>query len=276
MSCPRCEHSELFRTTPYLIHCTLPHSRQSGNLFVRKTPWVELRLASTFDLPYGTLARLYYDNILTTAVKTQSPRVLVARNLSDLARVVGLENPNGRELRRVKKQFFACLGASWTIIPSVVEEDPKSGLIDVKIENWRLHCEGAFKLDPKQPDNLELYDLEVELCPGFWESVRARAAPFDMRALLALKGSSLAMDLYLWANLKAPRLSKPEIFRYSWLMEQFGAGYDPTTKQGRKNFKKRLDPQLRKVLTVWPDLRISPVEGGIELRPSKAHVRLIQ
>ena len=68
--------------------------------------------------------------------------------------------------------------------------------------------------------------------------------PLDFRALHALKGSSLTLDVYAWLACRLYRIEGKGItVRWSLLREQFAQEY--TGKDADKNFKRSFLPQLR-------------------------------
>ena len=72
-----------------------------------------------------------------------------------------------------------------------------------------------------------------------------RPVPVDIRALRALKGSALALDLYAFVTYRAFRATRDgraQFVTWEQLMGQLGAGYkDP------RNFRKKARATLRKI-----------------------------
>jgi len=100
-----------------------------------------------------------------------------------------------------------------------------------------------------------LWPCELVLHEKFYASLRAHAAPIDMRAYRALGTSCLAMDIYTWLAHRLPRLKSPLGLPWSVLAEQFG-GYS-SVKKFRDEFVKR----LREVRAVYPDANIEVITG---------------
>ena len=91
----------------------------------------------------------------------------------------------------------------------------------------------------------------------------------DMRALRALKGSALALDLYVWAVWRADyatRKGERQFMAWSVLMRQMGCDYKG--KDAVKDFKHNAKATLKKVRRVYPLLKISDVAGGFYVHPS--------
>lgn len=91
--------------------------------------------------------------------------------------------------------------------------------------------------------------------------------PIDLRALKALKGSPLALDIYSWLTHRMSYLRKPCLIPWEALQTQFGADY------GRlRDFKRRFVGHLGDVLQVYPAARPSEQLAGLLLRLSPTHI----
>jgi hypothetical protein len=100
-----------------------------------------------------------------------------------------------------------------------------------------------------------LWPCELLLSDQFFRSLKAHAAPIDMRAYRALAHSALAQDIYTWLSHRLPRLSEPLALPWSVLATQFGGYAD--VKEFRKEFLKR----LKEVRSVYPDALVEVVLG---------------
>jgi hypothetical protein len=91
--------------------------------------------------------------------------------------------------------------------------------------------------------------------------------PLDNRALGALKGSSLALDVYSWAAHRLHRIGgRPIMLHWASLREQFGQEYKG--KESDKDFKKAFLVALRDVRVVYPKAKVEQVTGGLLLYAS--------
>ena len=111
----------------------------------------------------------------------------------------------------------------------------------------------------------------VTLSAQFFEQVTESPVPIDLRAVRALKRSPLALDLYTWATRRVSYLTRPILISWSSLQLSFGVGY-ADTPQGRFRFRENALDALRRVLVVYPQLRIDEQTRGLLLRPSATHV----
>jgi hypothetical protein len=107
----------------------------------------------------------------------------------------------------------------------------------------------------------------VVLSTDFYNEVVAHAVPIDLRALKALKGSPLALDIYSWLTYRMRYLRKPCLIPWEALQTQFGADC------GRlRDFKRKFLDHLADVLHVYPEARRSEQPVGLLLRPSLTHL----
>lgn len=118
-----------------------------------------------------------------------------------------------------------------------------------------------------------LWPCDLVLSESFYESLKAHAAPIDMRAYRALSHSALAQDIYTWLSHRLHRLRSPLDLPWSVLAEQFG-GYADV-----KDFRRKFLERLKEVRSVYPDARVEVQRGrrgasggALRLRRSPAPV----
>ena len=119
-------------------------------------------------------------------------------------------------------------------------------------------------LTNKDTNQRALWPGLMVLTEHFYSSLLKGAVPLDLRALHVLKGSALALDVYAWLAYRLHRLEGRGVtVHWSSLREQFAQEY--SGKDADKNFKGAFLPQLRKVLTVYPQAKVKTVRGGLLL-----------
>jgi hypothetical protein len=120
---------------------------------------------------------------------------------------------------------------------------------------------------PREPEQRPLWNSIVVLSTEFYDELVAHAVPIDLRALKALKGSPLALDIYSWLTYRMSYLRKPCLIPWEALQTQFGADY------GRlRDFKRRFLAHLADVLLVYAAARLSERPNGLLLWPSPTHL----
>lgn len=246
-----------------MVQATLPHRRVAGTEFERRNGAFRLSLLapSAVGLPYGSIPRLLLAWLTTEAVRTKSRELVLGDSLSAFMRELGLIPTGGRwgSIGRLKAQTARLFAAT---VSCVYEGDGRTALL-----GYRLADKAMLWWDAQRPAQAALWASTVVLSEPFYAEVINRPVPVDMRALRILKRSPLALDLYAWLTYRMSYLSKPTTIPWVALAAQFGSDY------GRlRDFKAAFVGELRKVEIVYPDLRVSPDDGGLTLLPSKPHI----
>ncbi|WP_287819600.1 replication protein RepA, partial [Achromobacter sp.] len=105
------------------------------------------------------------------------------------------------------------------------------------------------------------------LSESYFRQLIENGVPLDNRALLALKGSALALDVYTWLAHRLHRIEgRPLILHWKALREQFAQEY--RGKDPDKDFKKEFVPALKAAMAVYPQAKVKQVTGGLMLLPS--------
>jgi hypothetical protein len=254
-----------------LCQVGLPRRRQDARMFERSSGAVSLRLdaGALWDgrrwqdqpLPYGARPRLVLVHVTGEAVRTRSPLIEVGHSIRGFMRELGAD-PGGRELARFKAQMLALAACRMTL--GTLSRTGNPVTIDAKpirsFEAW-LHPTG---------DQRTLWPGTLELSAEFFATATAHAVPLDPRALMALKGSALALDLYTWLAHRLCRVKRREGARVTWqnLRDQFGQEYrDP------RDFRREAVHAIRAALAVYPSAKVETVDGGLLLRPSPPPIR---
>lgn len=255
-----------------LVQATMPHSAQAGNEFSRTNGrmHVSILAPSETGLPYGSYPRLLLAWLTTEAVRTKAPILHLGDSLSQFMGKLGLLPTGGRwgTIPRLKEQADRLFKSYVTAYETTADGDrsrSRGGNIMVADE-WDLWW------DPRSAEEQgSLFQSWVKLSDRFFGQVTDRPVPIDLRAIGALKKSPLALDLYAWSTYRMSYLAHRTEIPWEALQMQFGAGY-AESPQGKRDFKKKIIDALRKVSTVYPELRASEGNQGLILLPSPSHV----
>jgi len=248
-----------------LVQTTLPHSRQDSKTFVRTNGALKISVSAhpLLELPYGRYPRLLMAWVTTEAVRTKEPVLQLGPSLTSFMSQLGLlprggqTGPIGRLRDQMQRLFGATIAFTWD--KRTAGEWHDSG--------FRVSNETHLWWNPVRPEQAVSWRSTVTLSPGFFEAVRERPVPIDLRVLKALR-SPMAIDLYCWLTYRNSYLRKPSRIPWAALAAQFGAAY-----RDRKDFKRFFLAGLRQVLVVYPAARVEQVRGGLFLKPSPCHVR---
>ncbi len=210
-------------------------------------------------LPYGEKPRLVLIHLASEAVRTGQPVVDVEDSMTAFARSLRIET-NGHHLRMLKDQLARL--ASATLRMGIVEEG-RAVQVNTQIVS-------AFDLwFPKQADQRVLWPSTVRLSEEYFQSLGRHAVPLDHRAIAALSGSSMALDVYVWLAQRLHRISpkKDQFIAWNSLHQQFGQGFARV-----RDFRRRFLHTLRQVQAAYPDAKLEADEKGVTLRNSRPPV----
>lgn len=246
-----------------LCSLSLPRRAVPNREFLRRTGegWLHVQ-AGALDLgdgpvpqpvPYGAVPRLALIWISTIARRYNSREIFIGRSASEFLGMLGFDNQGHRycTLRRQLHALSVCrmqLGfRGRTINESVIK----------RIDAW---LPGSHSQRSVWPGSL-LLDAD------FFDELVLHSVPLDARALHALRGSALALDVYVWLAHRLHQLNyRPLRLPWHTLKDQFGHEY--TGKHGLGDFCTSFKLALSKVLMVYPEARVCVQRGGIELRQS--------
>jgi hypothetical protein len=258
-----------------LVQVTMPHKnpgdvqqwkRTNGNLTVGIQPGQNFSTGQSYGYPYGPLPRLLLFWITTEAVQKKSRRLELGHSLSGFMADLGLSAYTGRGKRgdatRLRDQMERLFNAS---ISFVSTGERPGDEIRTSWLNMQVAPKGDLWWSRKDPDQTALWGSWIELSEDFYAAITAFPVPADLRALRALKGSPLALDLYAWLTYEAWRAHMTRKKRFeTWtqLHAHLGAEYSRTN-----DFRRYAKHALTKIKLVYPGLKLGDRKGGIEVLP---------
>lgn len=216
-------------------------------------------------VPYGPMPRIVLAHLNSEALRQKSPEVDVGPSASAFLKTLGYRSTGGQRgsYTAFKKQVQALAACTVRIGYNVGDKAYtfNRNLID-DFAAW-THRNTPGEARVVWPESIRFSDR-------YFESLQAHAVPLDMRALHALRGSALSLDLYMMLAERLHRLDKPLLLHWSSLREQFG--HDYTGSNAAANFKTNFLAALKKVKTVYPQAKVRVVKTGVSLRPSPTPV----
>lgn len=268
------EAERLEYTHAVLAQVGLPRSRTEERTFQRRSGQASIILEagsapdrfgsfSPVPLPYGAHPRLLLIHMSSEAVRTKSRVVDVGHSVRSFIDRLGLSY-NGRTLRHFKQQI------QWLAAMHMTIAFPRDGRVTTAKVDPISKFDGWLSLDPTQKS---LWADTIELTEPFYETLLEHAVPLDPRAVGALQGSALALDVYTWLAHRLCRVKEASGTSLYWhsLQEQFGEEYSD-----RRDFKREFRKALEKALAVYPAAKIESVYGGIKLKSSPPPIHKTQ
>lgn len=211
-------------------------------------------------LPYGPMPRLMMAYINTYALRNKTTEVEVGNSASSMLHKLGKSSNGGRggAFTTFRTQTQALAACSMTIGFTKGESAfTYDGKPIRQFEAWLSHNE-------EQP---ALWPGIVTLSEEYYKTLKEHAVPLDMRAMMALKGSALAMDIYTMLADRLHRISgRPLILHWKNLRDQFGQEFKGANAD--KDFKRTFLPALKKALEVYPEAKVTQVTGGVMMMGS--------
>jgi len=252
--------------TRALAIATLPHRKLSEDRFVRKNGDFTLTMLTTHPdgLPYGTLPRLLLTWVTTEVVQRKERVLSLGDTLADYLNELGLHRTGGQrgDITRLKHAMTTLFSA---IISCRYEGKDSWALQNVlladRVEWWQ----------PQAHAEAGTWQSRVQLSEPFFKECLDHPLPVDLRAMKVLRQSPLALDIYIWLTHRMSYLSKRTTIPWVSLSGQFGAGY-AQTDQGLRDFKRAFLRELKNVVALYPEAKLSATRNGLVLYPSPTHV----
>jgi Plasmid encoded RepA protein len=247
-------------THAVLCQVGLPRSGVEGREFMRQCgkAWLQVQ-AGVLDegrgpvwqpVPYGAMPRLALAWVSTFAVKHRSRQIPIGESAAEFLRLMGLGD-DGRRYSALRKQMHALAACR---IQLGYLGRTYSGQPVEQFDAWMANKDHQRSLWPGV----------MVLSDGYYRSLIQAPVPLDNRAMIQLKGSAFALDVYVWLAHRLHRIDgQPIEIKWERLREQFGQEY-----KDLRSFKQEFLRVLKLVLTVYPKARVKPIEGGLLLYAS--------
>ena len=262
----------------YTVFCQtyLPYRKMEERLWFRRLGDVSLEVEAgrvinpdnsgefmDMPLPYGEKPRLLMIHLNSEAKRTRSPVIEVEGSMTAFIAKLGMDT-SGPAIRRFKHQLasLACSRIRFGLRSNGRMTQVNTQVIS-KFDLWF----------PKNESQKTLWPSQVKLSQEYYDSLDLHAVPLDARAVAALTGSSMALDIYCWLAQRLTRVpfNKDRVITWAAVHAQFGLEYKEI-----RFFRRDFLTALKKVLAVYPDARLDVTEVGLTLRNSPSPVPAIQ
>ena len=246
-----------------MVQATLPHRKVDSTYFERRNGAFTLSMQALpkIGLPYGALPRLLLAWTTTEAVKTKSRELELGDSMSAFMAELGLTATGGNSgsITRLKNQTRRLFTA--TVAASYEDEN------HIEDMGYRLADRSVLWWHSKDPEQVGLWKSTVTLSEQFFNEVIDRPVPIDMRAMKALKQSPMALDIYTWLTYRMSYLKRPTVIPWDAVATMFGSNYKQL-----KHFKQAFIEELRRVMVVYPQVRVEVTDDGLMVKPSPTHI----
>lgn len=248
-------------THAVLCQVGLPRAKVEGREFMRQSgaAWVNVQAGYLDEgkgpvlqpIPYGVMPRLALAWVSSYAKRDNTREIPIGDSAAEFLRLMGMDD-QGRRYTTLRRQMHALAACRLQL---GFKGRTYNGQPVEQFDAWLANGDAQQK---------SLWPGTMVLSEGYFNSLIDSAVPLDNRALMALKGSALALDVYTWLAHRLHRIgSRGVTLHWKSLREQFAQEYQG--KDPDKDFKKEFLPALKKVLAVYPQAKVKPVTGGVLL-----------
>lgn len=244
-----------------LCQVGLPRAKLEGREFMRQSgqAWVNVQ-AGWLDegkgpvqqpVPYGVMPRLALAWVSSFAIRHGTREIPIGDSAAEFLRLMDMDS-DGRRYLTLRTQMHALAACRLQL---GFRGRTFNGQPVEQFDAW---------ISNKDAGQRPLWPGVMVLSENYFNELQSSSVPLDKRALHALKGSALALDVYCWLAHRLHRIeSKGVMLHWKSLREQFAQEY--SGKDADKNFKKKFLPALHKVQAVYPAAKVRQVTGGLLL-----------
>lgn len=233
----------------YSSFCThvLPHSKTESLKVETRYPGHTMTIECVQGVPYGSIPRLIILYVNSIAVKYRTQQVSLGNSIKQFVETLGYTvnykegGTNDQVMSQLDKLFHTTFVLSKIVETNSGDKSVKEtakvrfNLFDGKV-TWEEFAAGMKTNDAAL----------LKLSDEYFKELLAHPVPLSMDALLKLKKSTLAMDLYAFISYRA-NSNRVVAAKISQLQHQFGNS-DETWR-----FKQAVQRAFKKVKEVWPE-----------------------
>lgn len=247
-----------------LCQVGLPRSKVVGNEFMRRQGAAWLNVHAGFldegagpvqqTVPYGPMPRLALAWVSTYALANKTREVPIGNSAAEFLRLLGMDDQGNRYATlRIQTHALAACRLQLGYLGRTFSGQPIQ-----QFDAWQ---------HTKETGQKPLWPGVLVLSESYYKELQAGGVPLDCRALGALKGSALALDIYTWLAHRLHRLGTGGL-NLDWpqLFGQFGQEYGG--KRPLDDFRKAFRLGLKHALAVYPHARVTVDPLGLTLLAS--------
>lgn len=230
--------------------------RQSGGMWINvQAGWLDLGNGPVAQpVPYGPMSRLSLALVSTIAKRDKTREVFIGDNPTEFLEMLGMDD-QGARYSKLREQMHAMAVAHFQMgyYGRTFNGQPVE-----RFDAWIANAATGQKA---------LWPGVLVLSEKYYKELQEHGVPLDRRALIALKGSAFALDVYTWLAHRLHRIEgRPVMLPWKPLRQQFAQ--DSQSKDADRDFKKAFLPALRQALVVYPEAKVKLVKGGLLLMAS--------
>jgi hypothetical protein len=230
--------------------------RQSGEMWINvQAGWLDEGHGPVAQpVPYGAMPRLALAMISTLAKRHRTREIAIGDSAAQFLKLMGMDDQKNRYVK-LREQMHALAACRLQI---GYRGRTFSGQPVDQFDAWIGNNETGQKA---------LWPGVIVLSEHYYNELVEHGVPLDKRALVALKGSAFALDVYTWLAHRLHRIQgRPVTLYWKPLRKQFAQ--ECQSKDANRDFKKAFLPALHQALAVYPQAKVKLVQGGLLLMAS--------
>jgi hypothetical protein len=206
-------------------------------------------------LPFGAYARLILIDWQTEALEKGSRDVMMGPSLKASLKRMGL--PHGGKVMELVREQIERLASCRFTFHLKTNDQRRGAIVNVNIVDNIEYCEVG------QGASTRRYVEHVRLSEIFYKQLQAHPVSVDKSSVMAIRNSSMALDLYMWLAYRLRALDSEREISWAALKGQFGSGVS-----AMRNFKPLFNENLQLALGVYRGANVQATPAGLILRPS--------
>lgn len=211
-------------------------------------------------LPYGANPRLIFSWLNTYAKQRKTNVIPIGDSAREFLSLLGKEYSAGRNgtWTRLKKDILSLVACRVTL--GYIHNGIATTFYETPIKQFDAWL--SFESSAQN----SVWPQTITLTEDYFKALTdgRLAIPIDMRALNALSGSTLAMDIYVMLAERLHRLhGDPLLLPWHVVQSQFGQEYCGTGSD--KTFRKNFISAFTQAQAVYPECKAQIIDGGLSL-----------
>jgi hypothetical protein len=206
--------------------------------------------AVPIGVPYGSYARLVLLDWQSEAVRRSSRHIHIGKSMSDALRRMSL--PHGSEAMRMLLEQIERL--SVCTIAFSLENSGRGLYVNQPLVEAAEYTYGRSN---------KRFIESILLSQGYFEQLIRHPVVLDPLAIVDLRDSPTALDIYTWLAWRLPALKQETKVGWVALKAQLGGGATLM-----KNFKPHFRPSFLAAHAVYREANVELTDDGVILRPS--------
>lgn len=205
-------------------------------------------------VPFGAYARLILIDWQTEAIERSTRDIFIGPSLKASCKRMGLPH-GGRVMELVREQMERIASCRYTF--HIKGANGRGAITNVNIVDHVEYCDVRVSRSEKR------FIERVRLSEIFYQALQAHPVSVDKASVIAIRNSSMAIDLYLWLSYRLHALKEEKELTWSALKAQFGTSFSEM-----RNFRPLFSENLQLALSVYRTANVVPTKTGITLKPS--------